>query len=393
MTAVTITGVGMTPFGKHLSESLKQLAAPSIAQALDESGLDIGQIDMAFVANAMSAVITGQASVVGQSVLRHAGFEGIPVFNIDNACAGSSSALSLARQAVLSGSARAVLVVGVEKLYSEDRKKTYLALNGAADLDGLDLDGVDLTRESVFVKAAYPPRLRAYTDQFRLEARTLARIAVKNRLNASLNPSAQYRAPLTVEEVLESRVVVDPLTALMCAPIGDGAAAAVVTSPEHANRSRVQPVWLLASEIGMASGPGQSTIGRVSARAYSAAGVGPEDVDVAEVHDSIAFNELLAYERLGFCEPGEGARLVEDERTSLGGSIPVNTSGGLESRGHPIAATGLAQIVELVQQMRGEAGRRQVDGAHVGLAENAGGLAAGDTAAVAVTIVGSEPRR
>jgi acetyl-CoA acyltransferase len=390
MSHTAIVGVGMTKFGRYPEDSLKKVAAPAITSALADAGLDIGDIDMAFVANAMSAIITGQASVVGQSVLRAVGASGIPVFNIDNACAGSSSALALATHAIRAGAAESILVVGVEKLYSSEREKTYLALNGAADLEGIDLTGVDLRRESVFVKAAYPPRIRAYTDRYPLEGATLARIAVKNRANARLNPMAQYTEPLTVDDVLASRVVVEPITTLMCAPIGDGASALVITTVDRARRNR-RAVWIRACEIGMASAPGESTIARVSERAYQQAQLTPSDIHVAEVHDSIAFNELLAYEELGFCERGEGTRLVRDGQTELGGRIPVNPSGGLESRGHPIAATGLAQVIELVEQLRGEAGDRQVPRAQVGLAESAGGYAAGDTAALAITIVSAGP--
>jgi acetyl-CoA acetyltransferase len=390
MTGAAIVGVGMTPFGRHLDKSLKQVAGPAITRALEDAGIGLEDIEMAFVANAMSAVITGQASVVGQSVLRAAGFAQIPVFNIDNACAGSSSALTLAVHAVQAGAAETVLVLGVEKLYSDDRSKTFLALNGAADLEGIDLTGVDLSRESVFVKAAYPPRIASYTNRYPLSPDTLAQIAVKNRANAALNPMAQFTEPISVEAVLESRMIVDPITALMCAPIGDGASAAVVTSVTGASRSQRQPIWIRASTVGMAAEKGTSTIGRVSQLAYRQAGLTPSDIHVAEVHDSIAFNELLAYEELGFCAPGEGGSLVAEKRTHLDGDLPVNTSGGLESRGHPIAATGLAQIAELVEQLRGEAGARQVSGARNALAENAGGYAGGDTAAVAVTILSTD---
>jgi acetyl-CoA acyltransferase len=387
MTGVSITGIGMTKFGKHLDKNLKELAYPAIEAALADAQVSVEDVQMAFVANAMSAVITGQSSVVGQSVLRAAGFTGIPVFNIDNACAGSSSALNLAIHAVRAGAANTVLVLGVEKLFSTDRAKTYVALNGAADLDGIELTGVDLTRESVFVKAAYPPRIHSYLQRHTLRSETLAEIAVKNRSNAALNPMAQFTAPTTVDEVLASRTVVEPITALMCAPIGDGAAAVVVTSADRAPLA-ARPVAICASQVGMAAQKGSSTVGRVADAAYREAGLTPDDIHVAEVHDSIAFNELLAYEELGFCEPGGGSRLVADRRTSLGGEIPVNTSGGLESRGHPIAATGLAQIIELVEQLRGTAGARQVAGARYALAENAGGYAGGDTAAVAITILG-----
>jgi acetyl-CoA acyltransferase len=388
MTGVpAIVGLGMTTFGKYPDISLKTLAGEAIEHALADAGLAVGDIDMAFVANAMAGVVTGQVSVVGQTILRACGFSGIPVYNVDNACAGSSSALNLAVHAVRAGAADTVLVVGAEKLVSADRTAAFRALNGAADVDFVAASGIDPERESVFVAAVYPERLRSYAAVHPLSADTLARIAVKNRRHAALNPLAQYTAPLTVADVLASRVIVDPVTALMCAPIGDGASAVVVTRADRVRASQ-RPVWIRGSAVGMAAAAGEeSTIRRVAARAYAEAGITPADVDVAEVHDSIAFNELLAYEELGFCEPGGGARLVEDGATALGGRIPVNTSGGLESRGHPVAATGLAQVVELGLQLRGEAGERQVAGARYALAENAGGFAGGDTAAVVITVL------
>jgi acetyl-CoA acetyltransferase len=197
---------------------------------------------------------------------------------------------------------------------------------------------------------------------------------------------------MTVEEVLASRPIVPPLTALMCAPIGDGASAAIVRSADLAATGSKAPVWLRATAIGMGAPPGgESAIAWAAERAYAKAGVTPAEVDLAEVHDSISFNEMLAYEELGFCKPGEGARLVREGATAIDGPIPVNTSGGLESRGHPVAATGLAQIIELTAQLRGEAGSRQVQGARIGVAENAGGFAVDDTAAISVTVVGSDP--
>ncbi|MGW4201599.1 thiolase family protein [Streptomyces sp. NPDC004726] len=384
---VAIIGTGMTPFGKHLGRSLKSLGAEAAHAAVRDAGLETGDLDMAFVANAMASVVTGQVSVVGQTILRDMGMASIPVFNIDNACAGSSSALALACQAIRSGEAETVLVLGVEKLYSEDRTLTYRALNGAADIDVLHRSGIDPDRESVFVAAVYPPRLAAYAARHRLTADTLARISVKNRRHAADNPLAQYREPLTMEKVLASRPVAEPVRALMCAPIGDGAAAVVVTRERNVTPAH-SPVWIRACAIGMGgAADGGSALGRVADRAYRRAGTGPGAIDVAEVHDSISFNELLAYEELGFCGAGEGSDLVDESATALGGRLPVNTSGGLESRGHPVAATGLAQVAELVAQLRGEAGARQVPGARWALAENAGGMALDDTAAMAVTIL------
>lgn len=387
---IGIVGVGLTKFGKYVAVPLRQLGQEAIDIALKDSGLRSDDIDTAFVANAMASVVTGEVSVVGQGILRAAGFSNIPVFNIDNACAGSSSAFNLAVQAIRSGSAQTVLVLGAEKLVSEDRSRAYLALNGASDLDTLAASGIDPARESVFVAAIYPQRLNAYSDKYGLKAETLAQIAVKNRAHAAKNPAAQFTAPLTVADVLSSRQIVGPVTALMCAPIGDGASALILTAKDCV-RSGQRPVWVLGSAVGMGAPPGaESSIHRVARRAYGQAGIQPSDIDLAEVHDSISFNELLAYEELGFCAPGEGAKLVAAGATSLGGRIPVNTSGGLESRGHPVAATGGAQIAELAIQLRGEAGARQVAGARHALAENAGGFAVDDTAAIAITILGSD---
>ncbi|MHA6631663.1 thiolase family protein [Pseudonocardia sichuanensis] len=390
MSSVALVGAGMTRFGRYPEESIKGLAAPAVQEALADAGLDPADIDMAFVANAMAALITGQSSVVGQSVLRHLGFSGIPVYNVDNACAGGATALNLAVHAVRAGAAEAVLVLGVEKMVTADKSLTFRALNGAADVDFVAASGVDPGTGSVFVSAVYPPRLQAYADRYPLSAETLAGIAVKNRAHAALNPMAQYVTPLTVDEVLQSRTVAAPVTALMCAPISDGAAAVVVVRGDRV-RPVQRPVWVRSSAVGMAAGGDDiSTIQRVSRRVYAEAGIGPDELHVAEVHDSIAFNELHAYEELGLCGPGEGTRLVTEGATSLGGPIPVNPSGGLESRGHPVAATGIGQVIELMQQLRGDAGDRQVPDARHGLAESAGGFAGGDTAAVAVTLLSNE---
>jgi acetyl-CoA acyltransferase len=396
VSTAAIVGVGLTPFGRFKDQSLSQLAGQAIAAALADAGISPSQVPAAFVANSMAAVTTGQVAVVGQAVLRPLGYSAIPVYNIDNACAASSSALDLAVQAVESGRAEVVLVVGVEKLFGAAKGDSYRALNGAVDTSFLAAAGVDASAESVFVAAIYPERLGRYRVQYGLDARTLAQIAVKNRANAALNPYAQYTAPISVDDVLGSRMVAEPLTALMCAPISDGASAVVVTSASLARSlarsSGRRPVWIRGIATGMGAPPGADTVvARVARRAFAEAGITPADVDVAEVHDSIAFNELLAYEELGLCAAGEGARFFSSGASSLRGKVPVNTSGGLESRGHPVAATGLAQIVELVQQLRHEAGDRQVAGARIAVAENAGGFVVDDTAAAVVTVLGADP--
>jgi acetyl-CoA acyltransferase len=388
-----VAGVGMTTFGKHLNRSLKSLSAEAVTSALSDAELEPHEIDMAFVANAVGSVTAGQVAVVGQVVLNGSGISGIPVYNVDNACAGSSTALNLATHAIASGAASRVLVVGVEKLFAKDRALTFRALNGSADIEWVRSTGIDVDRDSVFMKEVYARRLREYAERWPLSAEALAMIAVKNRSHAIFNDKAQYRDPLTIDAVLASRVVQDPIRALMCSPIADGAAAVVVVTGELARRDD-RAVWIRASCVSMGSPPprAESTIGRVARQAYQAAAVAPSDVHVAEVHDATAFGELLAYEELGFCTPGQGASLVQTGDTSMGGRIPVNPSGGLESRGHPLAATGAAQVTELVTQLRGEAGKRQVDGARIALAETAGGYVGGDSAAVAVTILATTPR-
>jgi acetyl-CoA acyltransferase len=399
VSTVAIVGAGMTTFGRFRDQSLSRLAGQAISAALADAGMEPAEVQAAFVANSMASVTTGQVAVVGQAVLRPLGYSSIPVYNIDNACAASSSALDLAVQAVESGRFEVVLVVGVEKLFGAARSDSYRALNGAVDTDFLAASGIDASGESVFVASIYPERLGRYRSRYGLDARVLAEIAVKNRANAALNPCAQYTEPISVDDVLGSRVVAEPLTALMCAPISDGATAVVVTSGSRARSASLstsasasaRPVWIRGIATGMGAPPGADTaIARVARRAFAEAGITPADIDVAEVHDSIAFNELLAYEELGLCEAGEGARFASGA-SQLSGKTPVNTSGGLESRGHPVAATGLAQVIELVTQIRHEAGERQVADAGIAVAENAGGFVVDDTAAIVVTVLGADP--
>ncbi len=392
MRGVAVAGAGVTPFGKFEWAELRALATGAIESALADAGLDRAAIDMAFVASTVNALTTGQVAVVGQVVLSEAGIAGIPVHNVENACAGSSTAVNLATHAVRAGAAEAVLVVGIEKMTAPDRETIFLALNGAADAEWVRSTGTDPAAESVFVKEVYQDRLQDYAGRHGpIDPQALAQIAVKNRRHAGFNPNAQYREPLTAEKVLGARVVVAPITTLMCSPIADGAAAVIVCSERVAAASR-RPVWIRASATSMGSAPprSESTIARLARTAYAEAGITGADVSVAEVHDATAFGELLATEELGICPAGKGAAFALAGESALGGSVPVNTGGGLESRGHPLAATGAAQIAELTTQLRGEAGERQVPGARIGVAETAGGFVGGDSAAVAVTVLGSE---
>jgi acetyl-CoA acetyltransferase len=402
-----IAGVGMTRFGKHLDLSMKALAAEAVGETLADAGCAREAVRAAFVGNAVQGVLTGQECVRGQVVLREQGIGGIPVVNVENACASASTALHLAWQAVAGGFHDCVLVLGMEKLYHPDKQRSYAALAGAVDVELLEALRAALARgpraargaesngsekRSLFMDV-YAAAARQHMAAHGTRKEDFAAIAAKNSFHGSLNPKAQYREARTVAEVLASPVIAEPLTRLMCAPIGDGAAAAIVASQDFlASRGGGQsrPVRIAASVIGsgrdrVAGEP--DIVTEVVRAAYRASGVSPEDVDVAEVHDATAPAELMIYEELGFCPLGEGARLVRSGETRLGGRRPVNTSGGLIAKGHPIGATGLAQIVELVEQLRGRAGKRQVAGARVGLAQNAGGAVRAEPAAVAVHIL------
>jgi acetyl-CoA acetyltransferase len=226
-------------------------------------------------------------------------------------------------------------------------------------------------------------------EQYGTTKEQFAKVAVKNHNNGSLNPYAQYQERCTLDDVLHSPVVAEPLTRLMCSPIGDGAAAAVVCSAAKARELGIMPVWVRASVLGSGKDrePGEpGIVTRVARRAYEVAGIGPEDVDVVELHDASAPAELLTYEELGLCPAGDGGRLIDAGETEIGGRIPVNPSGGLLAKGHPVGATGIAQICEIVWQLRGQAEKRQVSGARIGLTENGGGMVRNEAAAMAVHI-------
>ncbi|MEW6268488.1 MAG: thiolase family protein [Thermodesulfobacteriota bacterium] len=407
-----VLGVGMTRFGKHLDRSMKALAAEAIDLALADAALGRDALEAAYVGNAVQGLITGQECVRGQVVLREHGIGGIPIVNVENACASASTALHLAWRAVAGGFEDCVLALGMEKLFHPDKRKVFAAFSGAIDVEILEAfrqmlargagepapataDGNGGGQRSLFMDV-YAAAARHHMEAYGTRREHFAAIAAKNSWHGSLNPRAQYQQARTVEEVLASPVVADPLTRLMCSPIGDGAAAAVVVSPDFlVARSRraeaaPRPVRIAASVLGSGwdRGAGESgVVAEVARRAYEAAGIGPADVDVAEVHDATAPAELMLYEDLGFCAEGDGKRLVESGATRLGGRRPVNTSGGLIAKGHPVGATGIAQIVELVDQLRGRAGKRQVEGARVALAQNAGGAVRAEPAAIAVHLL------
>lgn len=386
MRDVAIVGAGMTRFGKFLDRSLKDLAREAVDAACADAGIERGALQAAVVGNALAGLMSGQECVRGQVVLREIGIGDIPVVNTENACASSSTALHLAWLYVASGAHDLVLVLGMEKLFHEDKQRSFRALAGAADVDAV---AAYPESRSMFMDY-YADLARDHMERFGTTREQYAAVAVKNHHHGSLNPRAQYRNLCTVEEVIGSPLIVDPLTRLMCSPIGDGAAAVVVASAERARQLGSAPVWIKASAL--ASGndrqPGEPGIDeRVARRAYEQAGIGPQEIDVVELHDGAAPAELFAYEKLGLCAKGEGGRLIADGDTALGGRVPVNPSGGLIARGHPVGATGVAQVCELVWQLRGEAEGRQVPGARTALAHNGGGLVRGESAATVVHIL------
>ena len=398
---VYVIGAAMTPFGKHAARGLKSLAGEAITGALADAGIEGADIEAAWMGTAAAGVMTGQVLIPGQVVLRGLGIGRIPVVNVENACATSATAFQQAVEMVRLGAYDLVLVAGYEKLYHEDKARTFSVFRGAVDVEQLEQvlanvrasggDAEQGRKRSLFMDL-YAQSARAHMQRWGTTQRDFAMVSAKNSRHGSLNPFAQYRDVLTVEDVLAAPVVADPLTLPMCSPIGDGAAALVIASGEKARKLGMARAIRVRASV-LASGWDQETgetetVPEYAARkAYAAASVGPEDLGVVELHDATAPAELTYYEFLGLAAPGDGAGLLRDGVTELGGRLPVNLSGGLLRKGHPIGASGAAQIFELVTQLRGEAGARQADGARVALAENGGGMLGRDVAAIVISVL------
>lgn len=398
MRDVIVAGTGMTPFSKSPESSVSQLASHATNAALAEAGIAADRVGMVFYANAMSGLMDGQEMIRGQAALRRTGLLGVPIVNVENACASSSTAAHLAWMTVASGQVDVALAVGAEKLTHEDKTRALKGLGSAVNLErvaDLDAELLGPLTESTpsgarsFFMDIYADMAERYMRSSGATSRDFAEVVVKSHRHAALNPRAQYRDLVTAEQVLASRSISGALTLLMCSPVGDGAAALVFCSEEVATRLGVRRVRVGASVLvsGHEAATSETAVQRAARRAYEFAGVEPADLDVVEVHDAAAPAELMMYEELGLCAPGDGPALLASGATGLGGRVPVNTGGGLISRGHPVGATGCAQLVELAEQLRGSAGTRQVGGARVALAENAGGYLHPDPAAVCVTIL------
>lgn len=407
---VYILGAGMIRFNKYPDKSIKQMAAEAMAALAEDVAVEKGDIEAAWFSNAGWGIYNGQHCIRGQVALAPIGIQGLPITNVENACAGGATALHGAWTAVKAGLYDLVLAIGSEKVFSaEDRQKMFDGFMSGTDVEFsramIEMFQADAKKKAEKAGAAgkekegghsgfmdiYAMGARMHMQAYGTTQEQLAIIASKNRGNGALNPMAQYQKEMSVAEVLADQLVAFPLTKSMCAPIGDGAAAVFVCSERALARyPDARPVRIRASVLASGCLPdsGLETIGkRASRAAYEKAGLGPEELDVIEVHDATAYGELMQYEELGLCGEGAGGSHAASGATSIGGTQPVNPSGGLECRGHPIGASGLAQIYELVQQLRGDAGPRQVQGARIAMAENGGGFIGIGEAAMGIHIM------
>ncbi|MGF6548736.1 acetyl-CoA acetyltransferase [Paraburkholderia youngii] len=381
--SVSLVGTGMIRFGRFPEVSLSQLAAPAVIEALDEAGIDGRRV---------GAIYCGTVSggpLAAQRIGRETGLTGIEAANFENACSSSASAFRQAYLAIAAGAMDCALVVGAEQL-------TRLG-GGPLDLGDEDVESAN----GLTMPALYAMRAQRYMHEFDLSPRDLAQIAVKARANGALNPYAQIRSTVSVEEVLSSRPVASPLTSHQCCPLGDGAAAVVLAASNLPIANRQGAVTVLASHLTsgryMQAGRDMTTpevTVRCATETYESCGIGPSDIDLVECHDAFTIAELLYYEALGFAAHGEGVGLIRGGQTALSGRIPFNPSGGLLCRGHPLGASGIAQIVEITRQLQGRCGARQVGqdrprGPRVGLAHITGGGTYGfDHGACAIHILG-----
>lgn len=376
---IYLSGAAMTPFGRHAA-SMQDLAQSALLGAVEDAGIALGEAQAIYSCNVFGGM------VLGQVLLRDLGLSGLPIYNVENACASGATGVHLACHALQAGIYDTVVVFGVEKL-------TALG-GGTIPLQRNDYMTELYARAGMALPAVYAMRATRYLHEFGVSAEALAGVAVKNRRHGALNPYAQTRSEVTLDEVLNSRVVFDPLTLLQCCPSAvDGAAALVLTTrrPEQA-----RPVKVLASviqsgraETGLDDILAAEITARAANLAYVQAGVQPADLDVVELHDAFSIAELIYYDALGLCRRGEAHELLASGATTFGGDVVVNPSGGLLAKGHPLGATGVAQMVEAVWQLQGRAGERQAEGAQLALTQcTGGGIAGVDHAASAVHILG-----
>ncbi|HEV2598873.1 thiolase family protein [Sphingopyxis sp.] len=410
MENVYIAGIAMTQFGRHLDRTIESLAREALEGALKDAGARAEDIGAAFHANITNGPLQGQFAIIGQVNLSRLGLEGIPIYNVENACASGSTAVHLAVQSLRSGATDIALALGVEKMNVEDKAKTLALFEMGVDVERAE---ETFTRLEAMGKGIVPPPgsesarpysrfmgiysswCRWHMQTYGTTQRQIAAVCAKNHQHSVHNPWSQYRQSFTIDEVLAAAPITYPLTLPMCSPVTDGAAAVILCTEAGLKRigaDRSRCVRIAASVMRSATSRLESVPERhVSAlaaqQAYAMAGLGPEDMDVAELHDATAMGEILQVENLGLAPRGEGGPCAERGDFTIGGRIPVNPSGGLESKGHPLGATGIGQLYELTTQLRGEAGARQVEGARHAIQENGGGLLGIEEAAIAIHIL------
>lgn len=459
MRDVYIIGAHTVKFGKHLDKSISDLCGMTVFPCLEDAGLEKDDIQAIWFANSAWGEYRRQVCIRSQVALRPLGIDTIPMTNVENACAGGSTALHHAWLGVASGLYDITMALGAEKIYDPNRHLVFSGFLTGMDvanfkesvalLPSLSMSDDDKeamiqhiekysknttrnskkrqtvkqkirdTRDSLVIAIrigesmgydalkiikklmtgdhspfmdVYGHEARKHMKKYGSSIEDLAVIASKNHMHSTMNPNAQYQFPISKEDVLADRLVSWPLTRSMCAPVGDGAASSILCDEKTVRKLGLmsQAVKVRASILGSgkAREENEPDLGqRLANRAYEQAGLSPSDMDIAEVHDATAFGELHQTENLGFCNPGEGGTLAQSGATRIGGKIPVNTSGGLESRGHPIGASGLGQVHEIVTQIRGNAGKRQVESPRIGIAENGGGALGVEEAAMCIHIL------
>jgi len=409
MEDIYVIGIGGTRLGKFPDRSVKDLTREAVGAALSDAGIDRADLDAAWFSNVRQGQMEGQNSIRGQCALHAAGVTGLPIVNVENACASSTTGLMSAFAYLRGGLGEVALVAGADKLFFPEKKE----LMTTAFLGGLDIHRQDEMRQTIqalqdvtplphciedggkgtIFMEIYAALARHHMYRHGTTARQIAAVAAKNHFHSTMNPLAQYRKDMSVDEVLADMVISWPLTRSMCAPMSDGAASVILCTGSALKRFEdARPVRLAG--VGLCSGTDRDPRGdepsvtrRAAAQAYDMAGVGAADIDLAELHDATAFAELAIMEHLDFCAKGEAGHQAETGVTRLGGKRPINTSGGLLSKGHPPGATGVMMVHEIVTQLRGEAGARQVENARFGMVENGGGFGTTEEAAAVVAIL------
>ena len=410
MEPIYIAGIAMTEFGRHPDRSLQGMALEALNGALADARAQRSDIGAVFYAGITNGQLQGQLSIPGQVVCSKIGIEGVPIYNVENACASGSTAVHLAVQSLRAGATDVVLALGAEKMVVPDKMKTLSLFEAGWDVSTAEENYATLVRmgEGIVVPAGsesdrpyskfmaiYAAMCRWHMKTYGTTQRQIAAVCAKNHNHSVHNPYSQFRKPFTIEEVLAAPPITYPITLPMCAPMTDGAAAAIICTEAGLKRIGADPkrcVRIAASVIRSftlrdLAEPEKHVSHLAALQAYEIAGLGPQDMQVAEVHDASAMGEIIQSENLGLAPLGQGGICAERGDFTVGGRIPINPSGGLESKGHPLGATGIGQLFELTTQLRGEAGARQVQGARHAIQENGGGLIGIEEGAVAVHIL------